>query len=115
MKKFLYFQPEYVGRFKCDGNACLDNCCCRPWNIDIDAETYKKYSQVQPPEAAEEILSHIERNESNGNYFLKDRPCPFLTEKNLCRLQLEYGEKFLSSTCTTYPRRTALEKFSSGH
>lgn len=115
MKKFLYFQPEYVSRFKCDGNACLDNCCCRPWNIDIDARTYKKYSQVQPPEVAEEILSHIAYDKSKDIRFIYERPCPFLTEKNLCRLQLKYGEKFLSSTCTTYPRRTASENFSSGH
>ncbi len=106
MKKFLYFQPEYVSRFKCDGKNCLNNCCCRPWRIDIDAKTYEQYSQLQPPEAAKEILSHIGRNESEGNFFLKERPCPFLTENNLCSLQLKYGEEFLSVTCATYPRIT---------
>ena len=29
-----------------------------------------------------------------------------LNENNLCSLQLEYGEDFLSETCVTYPRRT---------
>ncbi|MBR3745823.1 MAG: flagellin lysine-N-methylase, partial [Selenomonadaceae bacterium] len=38
--------------------------------------------------------------------FVKERPCPFLTEKKLCRLQLECGEIFLPETCVTYPRRT---------
>jgi len=30
--------------------------------------------------------------------------CPFLTEDNLCRLQKNFGEDFLSETCTNYPR-----------
>ena len=105
MKKFLYFQPEYVSRFKCDGAKCNAR-CCKDWSIDIDAATYKKYSRIKPPDEAKEILSHIEYNESEEQYSLKERPCPFLTEKNLCGLQLEYGEEFLSSTCSTYPRIT---------
>ena len=32
--------------------------------------------------------------------------CPMLTENNLCRLQKDHGEEFLSVTCTTYPRHT---------
>ncbi len=26
-KKYLYFQPEYVGKFKCDGAKCNARCC----------------------------------------------------------------------------------------
>ena len=106
-KKFLYFQPEYVNRFKCTGGGCLNNCCCRPWTIDIDAKTYEQYSHIEPTEAAKEILSHISRGEPEGQYFLKERPCPFLTENCLCGLQLKYGEDFLSVTCATYPRVTS--------
>ena len=105
MKKFLYFQPEYVSRFKCDGSKC-DARCCKAWNIYIETAAYKKYSRIKPKEKAEEILSHFEYNESEEKYFLKESPCPFLTEKNLCSLQLEYGENFLSATCATYPRQT---------
>ena len=38
-KKYLYFQPEYVGKFKCDSSKCNNNCCERSWEIDIDKET----------------------------------------------------------------------------
>ena len=193
MKKFLYFQPEYIGKFKCDGSKCdarcckgwtitidaatykkysklkpksiakeitsrmkfdsergvyvitlaetkedflwqknfstsspntsadlnavggglcSNNCCDRPWAIDIDAATYKKYSKLKPKDTAKEITSHIEYDESKKSYMLQGRPCPFLTEDCLCGIQLNYGEEFLSQTCVTYPRRThAVGKF----
>lgn len=105
-KKYLYFQPGYVNRFKCTGGVCLNNCCERPWDIDVDTATYERYSHIKPKEKAEEITSHFEYNAEKDAYFLKERPCPYLTENKLCRLQLEYGEKFLSQTCATYPRVT---------
>ena len=105
-KKFLYFQPEYVNRFRCTGGRCLNNCCERPWRIDVDTATYKKYSQVKPKSKAEEITLHFKYNAEKDTYLLIEHPCPFLTENKLCRLQLEYGEKFLPQTCATYPRVT---------
>ena len=79
MKKFLYFQPEYVGRFKCDGKNCLNNCCERPWVIIIDEKSYEQYSQLQPPEVAEEILSHIKFNDERKINFI------VLNEKKVAR------------------------------
>ena len=101
-QKYIYFQPQYVSEFICDSSKCNNNCCERPWNIDIDASTYKKYSQVAPA-----IAQQFEFDKRKGKYLLTKHPCPFLTEKKLCRLQLEYGEEFLSLTCRTYPRVTA--------
>ena len=106
MKTFQYFQPEYVSRFKCDGSKCSARCCNRPWDTPIDNVIYKKYRQIKPKNKAEEIISHIEFNYDKGNYMLKGRPCPFLTEDKRCSLQLEYGESFLPATCATYPRHT---------
>ena len=100
-QKYIYFQPQYVSEFICDSSKCNNNCCERPWNIDVDEVTYKKYLQVVPA-----IVQHFEFNERKGKYLLAKHPCPFLTEKKLCRLQLEYGEDFLSLTCKTYPRVT---------
>ncbi len=128
MKKFLYFQPEYVSRFKCDGSKCSAR-CCKGWTIEIDAATYKKYSRIKPKEKAKEILSHFKFDPKKNLYVVrldqtfsfenldgeqkvfsinpdKKFSCPFLTEKKLCGLQLEYGEEFLSQTCATYPRIT---------
>ena len=108
MKKFLYFQPEYVSRFMCDGAKCNAR-CCKQWTIIIDEKSYEQYSRIEPPEAAEEILSHIKFNDErkvNVIALNEKNCCPFLTEKNLCGLQLKYGEDFLSQTCATYPRIT---------
>lgn len=104
MQKYLCFQPQYFNEFLCDSSKCNDNCCTRPWNIDIDAATYEKYSRLEPESAAREIIDLFRYDESKGAYVMKSTPCPFLTEKKLCRIQLEHGENFLSMTCRTYPR-----------
>ena len=105
-QKYLYFQPQYVKEFICDSSKCSNNCCEKGWNIDIDETTYKKYLNLKPESKSRELIEQLEYNKSKGKYFLTKRPCPFLTEKKLCRLQLEYGEDFLSLTCKTYPRVT---------
>ncbi len=101
LQKYLYFQPQYVNEFVCDSSKCNNNCCERGWNIDVDEATYKKYLQVAPA-----IAQHFKFNEQKGKYLLIKHPCPFLTDKKLCRLQLEHGEDFLSLTCKSYPRVT---------
>ena len=104
----MYFQPEYVSQFKCDGSKCNAR-CCKGWSIDIDEKSYEQYSHIEPPETAKEITSCIEFDSERKTHTMTLKPncfCPMLTEKNLCRLQADYGEEFLSQTCTTYPRRT---------
>ena len=108
MKKFLYFQPEYVGKFKCDGAKCNAR-CCKSWRIDIDEKSYEQYSGIEPPEISKEITSCMKFDSERKRYIMTLKPngfCPMLTEKNLCRLQADYGENFLSQTCATYPRIT---------
>ena len=103
-KKYFYFQPQYVSKFKCDGSKCDAHCCKEEWNIFIDKETYEQYAQLDP----KKILPHLKFHSDKGEYFIEfsGKYCPFLNEKKLCRLQLEHGENFLSSTCATYPRIT---------
>ena len=108
MKKYLYFQPQYVAKFRCDGSKCNAR-CCKNWNIFIDTKTHAQYERIKPPSEAEEILSHMTFYEGRKEYLVTMRDgkiCPFLTENNLCRLQFKYGEKFLSVTCSSFPRRT---------
>ena len=100
-QKYIYFQPQYVKEFICDSSKCSDNCCERGWNIDVDAATYEKYLQLAPA-----IAQQFKFDERKKKYLLTKHPCPFLTEKKLCRLQLEHGEEFLSQTCKNYPRVT---------
>lgn len=107
-QKYLYFQPEYVREFVCDGAKC-DARCCKNWNIEIDAQTHAQYSRIKPEIDAQKILSHVKFNADKKTYFVKmnlEKVCPFLTDKKLCSLQLEYGENFLSLVCKTFPRFT---------
>ena len=99
-KKYLYFQPQYVNEFKCNGSKCGAH-CCRGWNVFVDKDTYNQY----PPE----IAAHLQYNADKGEYriMLGGKACPFLNEKFLCKIQLKHGEKFLSRTCATYPRVTS--------
>ncbi len=104
--EYVYLQPKYVGKFQCDGEKCPANCCERDWKIFIDRETREKYFRAESPER--ELTKYLEHDEDSGDFLLlrdeKNR-CPFLTEKKLCGIQLQHGEKFLSLTCSSYPRR----------
>ncbi len=108
-KIYSYFQPKYVSKFKCNGQACSAHCCKR-WRIEIDKKTYKKYSHIKPKSAARDIIQNITRGGvDNDKYFVildRNSRCPMLTEDNWCSIQKNYGEDFLSVVCVTYPRRT---------
>ncbi len=106
MDKEFFFRPDYVEKFQCDGQKC-NSLCCKGWNIDIDEETYKNYSRLQPDAAAKDITSKIIFSEERNSKIVvmnEKNFCPFLTEDKLCIIQKTYGEKFLSVTCRTYPR-----------
>ena len=106
IEEILAFQPEYFGKFKCDGTKC-DSHCCKGWIITIDKQTYKKYSSVKPKSAAKNITSKIPFDKDNNLYKIKlkeNGDCPFLCEDKLCFIQRNYGEDFLSMVCSTYPR-----------
>lgn len=104
--EYVYLQPKYVEKFRCDGEKCPANCCERDWRIFIDRETREKYFRAESAER--ELTKHLEPDEESGDFLLvrdeKNR-CPFLTEKKLCGIQLQRGENFLSQTCSSYPRR----------
>ena len=106
---YLYFQPEYVSKFKCNGQICSAH-CCKKWRIDVDKKTYKKWSHIKPKSESEKIIKNIFKNDDNKYIFKLDekKRCPLLTEDNWCSVQKKYGEEYLSNVCVTYPRITYL-------
>lgn len=105
-KIFVYFQPEYINEFKCDGQSCKAH-CCKYWKIGIDRKTYKKYASIKPKFKSKEILKNIKVENNKYTIELDDKYfCPFLTEDNWCSIQKKYGADFLSDICMTYPRKT---------
>ena len=104
--RYIFIQPEYYGRFQCDGQRCGSK-CCQKWLIPIDKVTYKKYAGMKPKSVAKEILSHVRLDEHQHQHVIslaEDGWCPFLTEGGWCSLQRRYGEGMLSMICRTYPR-----------
>ena len=107
-KKYVYVQPEYVRRFQCDGQKCGAR-CCQGWTVTIDPSTQKKYAGLKPKSEARRIVEHIKFKPTHNCYVVElraDGRCPFLTDDDWCSIQKKYGEKFLSITCTSYPRVT---------
>ena len=110
---YVCLQPEYVGRFRCDGQACGAK-CCQGWKISVDGNTYQKYCQVKDKKLRKKIKANIIFSPQDNRFFFKLLPsgrCPFLQADNFCELQRNFGETALSNTCALYPR----EMYDLGH
>lgn len=102
--------PKYMQQFSCIGSACEDSCCVG-WRVDIDQQTYKKYNRVRNQELKPLFEKNVIRKRSNPSAaaYAKIKmddtgKCSFLSEENLCKVQLGLGEDYLSNTCAIYPR-----------
>lgn len=107
--KMIY--PSYIDKFQCIGGKCEDNCCIG-WDIDIDKETFKKYHKVTDQEMKKMFQKNVHNNQYCTNKDLdygriklnKTKRCPFLDDENYCLIQGKFGEDYLSSVCTQFPR-----------
>lgn len=102
--------PQYMQQFSCIGSECEDSCCIG-WKVTVDEDTYKKYKKSRDLELKPLFKNKVTRQRSNpssssyAKIQMEDgRRCSFLSEENLCRVQLKLGEEYLSNTCTVYPR-----------
>ncbi|WP_340399608.1 flagellin lysine-N-methylase [Paenibacillus sp. FSL H8-0079] len=102
--------PEYMQEFACIGSACEDSCCVG-WRVDIDQATYKKYAKSRDIEFKPLFNKNISRHRSEPSpqryakiKMNEQGRCSFLSEENLCKVQLGLGEDYLSNVCSTYPR-----------
>ncbi len=106
-KQYVRLQPEYVGKFRCDGSVCNSK-CCKGWIVDIDGPTYQKYCTIEPKTERKKIVSRIKYKKQRGKFVVemaKNGSCPFLQNDGLCRIQKTWGADWLSNTCTMYPRK----------
>ena len=102
--KIKIFVPGYFNKFRCIADKCPDTCCIG-WEVDIDETTAKKYVAIDG-ELGNKIRKHLTHDETGCNIFklCEGDRCPFLNNCNLCEIQAEKGESFLSKTCTLFPR-----------
>jgi lysine-N-methylase len=106
--------PQYMNSFSCIGSDCEDTCCAG-WQVTIDKSMYKKYNRVRDKELTPLINKKVKKKGSDStfeNYASMELDsnlrCSFLSEQNLCKIQLKLGEGYLSNVCATYPRSSNL-------
>ena len=97
----IYIKPNYFDDFKCIADKCKHSCCIG-WEIDIDSDTEMFYS-VLPGETGEKIRENISEDVP-PHFMLKNNKCPFLNEKGLCDIILNFGEDAVCEICREHPR-----------
>lgn len=97
-----YVSVRCFDGFSCIADRCPDTCCAG-WEVDLDEAILQKYAAIPGP-LGEEIRKKIVTEEGYTFFRMEKRRCPFLNDRNLCRLILESGEDCLSVTCREHPR-----------
>ena len=107
--KVNMFIPKYMLTFKCIGSACADTCCAG-WDINIDEDTYKKYTNCTG-KLKELVQGKFRENKNSEDYLNKGfmilkehNKCPFLNDNLLCDIHGGIGEENLCITCKRFPR-----------
>lgn len=107
--KVNMFIPKYMLTFKCIGSACTDTCCAG-WDINIDEDTYKKYTNCTG-KLKELVQGKFRQNKNSDDYLNKgfmilkeNNKCPFLNDNLLCDIHSGVGEENLCITCKRFPR-----------
>ncbi|MFT3983095.1 MAG: flagellin lysine-N-methylase [Lachnospiraceae bacterium] len=91
--------------FYCTADQCPIT-CCQEWKITVDEGTQERWKQTGNTQAGKNLCGFITVKEDTTIISLnQDRKCPFLTEKKLCSLVLEFGDSMLSETCAAFPRQ----------
>lgn len=106
--------PAYADSFRCIGSDCEDT-CCKGWTIRLDQATIEKHRRLPASSLLyslcdatgslnPECTDHFKPATLVQIRMTDAQMCPLLSEDRLCRVQTEYGEEYLPSTCATYPR-----------
>ncbi|MBI4213671.1 MAG: flagellin lysine-N-methylase [Chloroflexi bacterium] len=107
--------PRYLTAFRCVGGACEDT-CCQGWNVQVDRPTFERYQEVAHPDLGPLLRSRVVANapektlEHDAAHIVMeaDGSCPFLTPDRWCGIQQQLGAELLPTTCSAYPRVTAI-------
>ncbi|AQM61331.1 flagellin lysine-N-methylase [Clostridium baratii] len=105
-KEINIFKVSNYDKFKCIADKCKFTCCVG-WDINIDTNTYNKWTKVNND--SEYLLSNVKLKtcENKDMYFINKEnheACPFIDKQGLCYVVKRHGEEYLSSTCHMFPR-----------
>ncbi len=102
----VFWEPEYVAHFRCDGKTCGSR-CCQGWRIAVDDRARERYRAIPDAAVRQSVLDAIRYNPALGSHEFaigSDGRCPFLRADWLCQLQRDLGEDGLTDICWQYPR-----------
>ena len=104
MKKEI--KTNYYDTFTCIADKCSFT-CCQEWKIAVDDDTYIKWKCLSLTKNNHDYLEqYVEQKDGARVITLNEhKRCPFLNEKKLCNLVLNFGDEVLSETCATFPRQ----------
>lgn len=92
-------------KFECTADKCKFT-CCKGWDINVDTDTYNKWSKKNN---LNYLLDNVKFIKSNGKntYIIKKETrgtCPLLSNEGLCNIVINHGDEYLSTTCKSFPR-----------
>ena len=96
------FAPDVCAGFRCLAGACRHT-CCEGWEIDIDAESMKRYRGMRGA-FADRLRESISPDPAPHFILTDGERCPMLTGDGLCELILREGEGALCQICADHPR-----------
>lgn len=115
MRAAKQIRPQYAQHFHCIASECEDS-CCDGWTVSIDKETYKKYRHIPDSPLRVQLDENLLRSPRNADgsapeiyatmRVLPSKRCPMHNEEDLCQIQVELGEQYLSELCASFPRAT---------
>ncbi|WP_312647679.1 flagellin lysine-N-methylase [Aminipila sp.] len=106
---YAVFKVNIYDEFACIESKCKQNCCRAGWDIIWSKnECEKIYKSKALKKSFHQMEKHFVKCNGTQKYMkLKNTiedACPFLSEQNLCRIQLTTNYNYLSQTCKVYPR-----------
>ena len=96
------YAPKYYKDFRCIADRCRHSCCVG-WEIDIDGEAMRKYSELRCA-YSEEIRASIEHTDPPHFRLSECDRCTHLDERGLCKIIMQCGEDCLCDICREHPR-----------
>jgi len=108
MKKEI--KTDFYDTFICIADKCSFT-CCQEWKIEVDDDTYIKWSHLRLKELNNINLDQFVKQKDDRRVIAlnEQKKCPFLNEQKLCNLVLNFGDEVLPETCAVFPRQ--IQKF----
>ena len=102
----MEIKPDFYDEFVCAAGDCPFT-CCQEWRIGIDPDTVRKWNRMKL-HGQKRTLSEICIGGDSEDPVIRlnrNRKCPMLDTRGLCRIVSERGGGDIPENCRQYPRQ----------